>query len=254
MEWTKLQRVALMVSVWAGIFAILTAVRYVIANGLGMLEPSELLTGTDALIAAAPIVLWILVAEDWEKFSFGPLTFQLRARQRISDRLGSDDFKRMPIADLYIHNKEQISATEAVKVVVGLENEAERYENLLAFVGRDGKEKIDWRHVQYLFFTDANGQLVGSMGPRRFRWRLENEGRAFRRALQMNDQDNYLEHGDEIQIRTTDSKTKILETFSENQLDWFPVIDEQGRPIGVVEPGGIAVRVLRDLARALGGH
>lgn len=251
-----LQRVAFLLLAWAAIFTTLSIVRYIIAENVGKLEPSVLFTGTDALIAAAPVVVWLLVVIDWEKFSVGPLAFERRMRRRISDGLNPRAVQPVRIEDLDKEKVEEIrsSETNAVRVVVGRQDQSERYENLLYFVGEGGRENIDWRHVQYLFFTNGEGRLVGTMGPGRFRNKLVRGGRAFLRALQTNDAGKFLDYGDEIQVRRTDSKSRVLQMFAEYQLQWFPVVDESGRPIGIIEPGRLAVSVLADIAEVLGGR
>lgn len=243
-----------LVSTWIVIFALLSLMKFVVAIFGKQLATLQLFTLTDALISAAPIFIWLVVKFPWDKISIGPLTFERRMRRRIEDQLDPRSILPVRVVELTIKNKEKIgkSTTKAVNVTVGEESDNDRYDDLLWFVGsNNAEENINWRHVDYLSFSDADGRLIGTMGPGRFRRKLVKEQKEFLDALRTNEATEFLDAGDEVHVKATWAKSKVLKVFADHPLSWFPVVDDSNRLVGIIEPYRLAITLVADIAAAL---
>ena len=249
----------LFVLTWVALFSLLNVVKWRVAVEASQVEASqleslELFTLSDALISAVPLLVWLVVSVPWEKISVGPLTFERRMRRRIEDQLDPQSITPVEAVELSQSNAERIRnpGTKAVNVKVGDEHNRSRYNDLLWFIAKsDDEENIDWRHVDYLAFSDLNGKLIGTMSPNRFRQKLRNETEQFLDALRTNKRSDFLEYGDGVHVKETDTKSKVLAVFAKHPLRWFPVINESKELVGIVEPRRLAVALIADIAAVL---
>ena len=250
------KQIAYLTSAWGAIFALLNCVKFMmISSGYDQTE-LELFSTKDAVIASTPIVIWLLVKFDWEKVKIGPFSIVRRIRTRLQNKLAAENFINLKCFDLKSSNEKDIKSldTNAVNVVIGMSQKEITDCDFAYFIGKnsDKKENIDWRHIKYIFFTDIKGVLIGTMGPARFRYLLVHRRKEFLAAFEsISKVEEYLEHGKDIHVKETDSKQYILRKFSKYQIQWFPVVNENGKPTKIIEPAKLAITVLSDIAESL---
>jgi len=244
-----------------GIFIVILGILVILRNRTkARLE----IKNSDIVLALIPVIFVLFMTGHIQKFAFGGMeietAFAKASREEISKQVTSYESLRPEIFDVAMADK--MGVQEIPRLIY------EKAEALVFHLGHGGywgpaieeylNELLKFSFLKTIVIQDRQGRLVGTVGARDLASVVQTEHSGFTLeefAAWLNESDvRALRRlpgfvGSDQALKTDANKREALERMDEMNIDWLPVIDEDGRFAGLVDRSRLTASLILDVAR-----
>lgn len=219
---------------------------------------------SDIVLALIPVVFVLFITGRIQKFAFGGMeietAFSQASKEEITKQVTSLESLKPEIIDVEMADKAGVR--EIPRLI------QEKTEALVFHLGHGGywgpaieeylSELLKFSFLKTIVIQDRQGNLVGTIGARDLASVVQTEHSGFTLeefAAWVNESDvrslgrlpGYIPADQALRENT--NKREALERMDELNVDWLPVVNDQGRFAGLVDRSRLTASLIIDVAR-----